>query len=210
MSEDNYLVSYIPKIDYDTVTSHYHDFIIVVSKYKDSETQFINATSIVISAAVTAYARIHMNKLKLDILKQGGNFYSDTDSIVTDKVLDKSLLSFKELGLLKLEHEIDKGILISNKTYFIRDVKGTAIVKAKGMKSSSVSYKDFVDFLNNKNVETAVERQSKTYWYLGYVSIENKDKIKINFNSYTKREKIFNSDNHKEWINTKPLVICYN
>lgn len=190
MSEDNYLVSYIPKIDYDTVTSHYHDFIKVVSKYKDSETQFINATSIVISAAVTAYARIHMNKLKLDILKQGGNFYSDTDSIVTDKVLDKSLLSFKELGLLKLEHEIDKGILISNKTYFIRYVKGTAIVKAKGIKSSSVSYKDFVDFLNNKNVETAVERQSKTYWYLGYVSIENKDKIKINFNSYTKRENI--------------------
>ena len=114
------------------------------------------------------------------------------------------------MGLLILKHEIDEGIFISNKTYFIRVVKGTAIIKAKGIKSSSVSYKDFVDLLNNKNVETAVKRQSKTYWDLGYVVIDDKEKIKINFNSYIRREKLFNTDNHKEWINTKPLVICDN
>ena len=70
MSTDKYLVSYIPKLDYDTITSHDLDFVKVVNKLKDNETQFINATSIVISAAVTAYARIHMNNLKLEILKQ--------------------------------------------------------------------------------------------------------------------------------------------
>ena len=45
----------------------------------------MSSTSIVISAAVTAYARIHITNMKLDILKKGGRlYYSDTDSIVTD------------------------------------------------------------------------------------------------------------------------------
>lgn len=63
----------------------------------------IEATPIVISAAVTAYARVYISKLKLDILKKGGKiYYSDTDSIVTNIKLPDSLVSAKGLGLLKL------------------------------------------------------------------------------------------------------------
>lgn len=67
----------------------------------------MSSTSIVISAAITAYARIHISRLKLEILKQGAElYYSDTDSIVTNKKLPDNLVSSKSLGLLKLEHSL--------------------------------------------------------------------------------------------------------
>lgn len=206
LSKDRVLVSYIPKLDYELINSYNLDFIKIVAKYKDKEIQPMDNTSIVISAAVTAYARIHITKLKLDILKQGGNlYYSDTDSIVTDIQLDDSLVSSDKLGLLKLEHVIDEAIFISNKIYWMCDIQNKFHVRAKGIKSNSLSYTDFLKLLNNKNIYTAVKTQSKMYWDLGYVSIENKDMIQINSNSYTKRIKLFNCDN--KWVDTKPIII---
>lgn len=42
-------------------------------------------TSVAISAARTAYGRIHISKLKLGIISKGGKrYYSDNNSIVTD------------------------------------------------------------------------------------------------------------------------------
>ena len=102
--------------------------------YIDKEMQNMDNTSIVISAAVTAYARIHISKIKLDILSKGGKiFYSDTDSIVTDLELDEDMVNAKELGKLKLEHKVAKGIFITNKTYCIIDNNNKYINKAKGI-----------------------------------------------------------------------------
>lgn len=85
ISNDKLLVTYVPGLDYDIITSHNLDFLKVSSKYHDVELQNMVNASVVIRAAVTAYARIHMCKLKLNILSKGGQiFYSDTDSIVTD------------------------------------------------------------------------------------------------------------------------------
>ena len=42
--------------------------------------------SIATAAMVTSYARIYMNKIKLEVLNNGGQiYYSDTDSLVIDK-----------------------------------------------------------------------------------------------------------------------------
>jgi len=96
-------------------------------------------------------------------LANGGKiYYSDTDSIVTSQKLPESLVSNKDLGKLKLEHEIDKAIFISGKTYCLIDKNGKITNKAKGVKSSCLTYKDYLDLLNNKNVHTAVKTQSKT------------------------------------------------
>lgn len=52
--------------------------------------------SIAISSAVNAYAAIYINKLKLDCLKAGINiYYSDTDSLATDKPLNENLVGKK-------------------------------------------------------------------------------------------------------------------
>ena len=134
ISENKYLVSYIPKLDYEIINSHKLDFIKIVNKFKDKELQSIATTSVAISAAVTAYARIHISKLKLEILKQNGElYYSDTDSIVTNIKLPDSLVNANKLGLLKLEHQLDQAIFISNKLYWMRDINGKSYVKSKSI-----------------------------------------------------------------------------
>lgn len=102
ISEDKILLTYIPKLDPQTIESYNLDIIKVLDKYKDSEIQSLNVSSVVISAAVNSYARIHMQELKLYILSNGGTlYYSDTDSIVTNLKLDEALVDKNELGLKK-------------------------------------------------------------------------------------------------------------
>src|SRR6266850_1513361 len=89
--------------------------------------------SIVISAMITSYARIYMNKIKLDILNRGGKlYYMDTDSIVTNIQLSSKIVGF-ELGKFKLEYKIKKGYFISNKTYCLLTNEDKVIIKSKGV-----------------------------------------------------------------------------
>lgn len=206
ISTDKILVNYVPKLDYDVITSHNLDFRKVANKYKDKKLPVMDVTSIVISAAVTSYARIHMCKLKLDILKLGGElYYSDTDSIVTNIELPTSLVSNKKLGLLKLEHVLVEAIFISNKLYWMCDIKGEVHVTAKGIKASSLNYYDFAILLNKHDVNTAVKRESKIHWDKGYAVITDKENILISSSSYTKRIKIYN--NNKLWFDTAPVFV---
>ena len=63
---NKYLKSlYLPKLDYDIIKSHHLYFIKVSSRHNVIKLQNMANTSVVISAAVTAYARMHMNKIKL-------------------------------------------------------------------------------------------------------------------------------------------------
>lgn len=97
LNKDNYLVTYIPGLDLDIIKSHNLDIVKLCKVHKDEVKKSIANTSIVISAAVTAYARIHISKLKLNILSSGGQiFYSDTDSIVTDIKLPDSMVDNKK------------------------------------------------------------------------------------------------------------------
>lgn len=113
---DKLLVTYSKKQDYDIIKSHGLDFLKVLSDNKDKEISVINNSYIVTSSAVTAYAIIHIRKIKLYILNRGGNiYYSDTDSVVTDIKLPFKMVSSNELGLLKLERQLSKGIFITVK-----------------------------------------------------------------------------------------------
>ena len=206
MSEDKVLVSYIPKLDYDLIKNIGLDFVKLANKYKDSEYKEVDNTSIAISAAITAYAIIHISKIKLHILSKGGEiYYSDTDSIVTNLKLDSNMVDPKLLGKLKLEHKVKEAIFIAGKTYCLIDDKDNFINKAKGVKSTSLNYDDYVKLLNNENINTAVKPMSKIDWINGQVSIFDKENVTLNSNAYTKRTKIYNSDN--KWIDTKPNVI---
>lgn len=68
IDNDYVLVSYIPKLYYDLIYSHGLEFLKVVEKYKDKEIQNIDNTSITISAAITAYGRIRISRIKMYIL----------------------------------------------------------------------------------------------------------------------------------------------
>ena len=77
--------------------------------------------SIPIAAAVTAYARIYMANLKLNLLKQGISiYYTDTDSIFINKPLNDELIG-PDLGLMKLEYVgtkcLDEAVFLPPKVY---------------------------------------------------------------------------------------------
>jgi hypothetical protein len=162
IDDNKVVVSYIPKLDYDIIESHDLDFLKIINKHKDKEFQYIDNTSIAISAAVTSYGRIHINKIKMYILSKGGSiYYSDTDSIVTNTKLSGIMIDNKEIGKLKLEHKVKEGIFISGKTYCLYDDQGNFINKAKGIKSNSLDYSQYLKLLNNENINTAVKTSSK-------------------------------------------------
>lgn len=87
-----------------------------------------------IAAAVTAYARIHMSQFKNNT--DYNIYYTDTDSIVIDKPLDKSLINDKELGLMKLENVYNEFVALAPKVYGGITINNQDITKVKGFKNN--------------------------------------------------------------------------
>lgn len=77
------------------------------------------------------------------------------------------MVNEKELGKLKLEHKINKGIFITNKTYCIINDNNEFINKAKGIKSSSLKYEDYKKLLENIAVK-GVKKEYKIDWEMNY------------------------------------------
>ena len=203
LDNDKILVTYSDKLDNDIIKSHNLDIVKLWNVYRDKESASIDNTSVIISAAVTAYARIYMYKLKLDILNSGNLiYYSDTDSIVTDKQLDNNIVDPNSLGKLKLEYTIKKAIFTGPKTYCFMDIEDKLIKRAKGVKSNSLVYSDYEKLLNNIDINTALKITSHIDWSLGHVVIGEKD-ITLKADSYKKRAKVYHND---KWVDTKPIV----
>jgi hypothetical protein len=101
-------------------------------------------TNIAIASAITAYARIHMSQFKNN--SDFNLYYSDTDSIYIDKALPESLVNSKILGMMKLEHKINKTIFLAPKVYYLENDK--IIYKVKGLSHDiELTIKDFENLL---------------------------------------------------------------
>jgi len=180
-----------------------------MKKKTSSNVPVFQDVSIVIATFVTAYARIYMHKIKLAILEVGGEiYYSDTDSIVTNLTLNKLKENLygkigNKLGQLKLEYFLEEAYFISNKTYILLTIEGKEIKKAKGISPESLSLSDFKSMYFKSQSVKGAKTSSIINYNKGSVSIEEKE-ININWNSYQKREKIFES---ALWIDSRPLYI---
>lgn len=200
--DDKYLVSYSPEVVLSIATKLNIDPIKLLNSKSSVKSKINDNVSLPISAAVTSYGRIHISKIKLDILSMGGKiYYSDTDSIVTNIKLDDNLIA-SEIGKLKLEHVISKAYFISSKTYCFINSEGLLIKKAKGVDSNSMSLDNYLDLYKDTYIE-ALQRYSKTNYSNGEVIIGTKN-ITLNPNSYVKREKLY-VDN--KWVDTNSLFI---
>jgi hypothetical protein len=131
ITDNDYRVTYDSKIDRDICLDHDIDYIKVQNLTPKKDVERLNEfkdVSLTTAAAVTAYARVYMSKLKKDmsklkkdILNRGGNiYYTDTDSIVTDIPLDDSLVG-EGLGMFKLEYKIEKGSPLSGLGIILRE-----------------------------------------------------------------------------------------
>lgn len=215
INENYFIVTYLPVVNRDICESHGLDYYkVLLSESKQNivgKVDVFQDTSIIIAAFTTAYARIHMHQIKFIILANGGNiYYSDTDSIATDLPLNKLkeiMPNFigDKLGQLKFEHTVSEAFFISNKTYALVVEDGKVILKAKGVTSNSLSLQEFKDmYLKSKSIQ-GDKTSSIINYSKGSVTIKE-SKVYINWNSYTKREKIYNSKT-KLWTDTRPLYI---
>ncbi len=224
---DSILVSYIPGINKKLCDTLGIDVLKVRDSELDSKDSNIidientfPGVSVAISAAVTAYGRVYMCKLKILILKLGGKiYYSDTDSIVTDLDLEHIIpnrIDSKELGKLKKEYYVEKGYFISGKTYcLIADIikkgaiikKGVVIKKAKGINSSGLELNDYIKMLRGESLNTGKKTTAIKNFEDGSVTIFKKDDIVLNTEGYTRREKVFDMHDKNKWIDTKPWKI---
>jgi hypothetical protein len=87
--------------------------------------------AIQIAIFTTAYARVHINKYKLEYSNH--LYFSDTDSIFLDLPLPSNLIN-KELGNFKLENIANEAVFLAPKVYGLLLEDNSEIIKFKGSK----------------------------------------------------------------------------
>ena len=121
------------------------DLYFIESTVEDSKDFEINVG---IASAITAYSRVHMQRIKKYCFDNNINiYYFDTDSLFVDKPLPDYMIS-SDLGALKLEYIFKEAVFLGPKIYAGILVDGTYICKVKGFKDSkSISFNDMKSLL---------------------------------------------------------------
>lgn len=154
ISEDISLIKTGPKLNEklrllyaDSAKFNYNDDL----DYKFSKTRGI-PSAVQISAMISSYARTSINPYK----NISGNLAiaSNTDSLILSKPLSEDLIG-KELGKWKLEHKFKDGVFVRPKLYCYKDIYTNELIrKASGVNSSNLTYSDYVNLCNGKDVVT--------------------------------------------------------
>jgi DNA polymerase type B, organellar and viral len=97
-------------------------------------------SAVQIASAIAGYTKLIMHKYKN--IPDNPCIYTDTDSIVLKSKLPGKYLG-KEIGQMKIEHIIKKGIFAGKKLYCIINNKQNLIIKASGIDGNKLSFKDF-------------------------------------------------------------------
>lgn len=210
--DDNlYLISYLPNINKNTCDEFGVDFVKALNYENYDEVKGLKSyknVSLSSAAAVLSYARIHMAKILLYILNSNGTiYYTDTDSIVTNKKLPDEMVDNNVLGKLKLEYIIKQGYFISDKTYAFKTVEDKIIKRAKSVNSSLLAYEDYEKMYNMEIIKHAVRTSTIKDITKGSVLIKTKSDIHLDNTIYKKRERIFENG---KWVGTKPNIIKNN
>jgi DNA polymerase type B, organellar and viral len=201
IAKDKYLVTYYPSISKYLCEFHNLDYIKLLNENTTKLEEEFKDASIAVAAAVTSYARVFMSKIKLNILNNGGLiYYTDTDSIVTNKPLSDDLIG-DGLGKFKLEHEVKEGYFISSKTYCLVLKDNSVFIKNKGLIKKSLTLEDFRNMYKGLNVVGTKQSASINY-EKGSVVIKRNENVQIHYDAFKKRDKVFQNN---RWIDTRPV-----
>lgn len=200
--EDQYSEDIYERIDFD-------DHILV--KHRSNKTNIntlldnaseTHNTSIVISSAITAYARIIMSQFKNN--PNFNLYYTDTDSAYIDKPLPKDMISNTILGKIKLENTCVEAIFLSPKMYCLKTEDGQIIYKVKGLSHDiQLTINDFNVLLYK---ESLLEKtQTKWFKKLSKGHVEVLDQLYTLQVTDNKRKLIYDENN--KLININPYII---
>ncbi len=132
------------------------------------------------AAYVTAYGRIKLHKAIL----RTKPVYVDTDSLMTTKKLQTS----NKLGELKLEHYINKGLIVKPKFYYINE-----LVKLKGV--SKLTVPNFLKIVK--------ERKARYKHFVKFK--ESLRRLEVDINEVIEMEKLLNLEDTKRWWGVNPF-----
>lgn len=88
---------------------------------------------------------------------EGECYYTDTDSIVTNKPLPNNLVN-NEIGKFKLENKINEAYFISPKLYALKKEDGSEIIKSRGIPSNCLTYNDFRKLYKGETITININR----------------------------------------------------
>jgi DNA polymerase elongation subunit (family B) len=162
----------------------------------DKNNDFMMNISTSIASAVTAYARIEINKLKIKFVDH--LLYSDTDSLFLDIPLSDDLINNK-LGGLKLEYILKEAVFLGPKVYAGIFEDGTEFSKVKGY-TKPVNFSELSKLLiKDKSLELKHEKWFRSFSY-GKITVKDTlYNLVINAN---KRKIIYRRN---KFIGTKPI-----
>ena len=132
-------------------------------KYDEKDDFFYGPDiNIAIASGITAGARVEMSQYKNN--PDYNIYYTDTDSIVIDKPLAVDKVG-NNLGQMKLEHTIKKGVFIAPKVYALETIDGEVIIKVKGVSRpvlQTLTYNDLQQLLiKDSIIKVNQEKQYK-------------------------------------------------
>ena len=165
--------------------------------YKDE-----HKVSIGIASAVTAYARTYMTKFKNNPLFN--LYYSDTDSIFTDKELGLELID-DEIGKFKLEYIFTRAVFLGPKIYGGITTDGKKIIKVRGFKKADDIELNDLKLLLHKDANPLNLNHDKWYRNLSSESIHIHNEIYQLIKTDNKRNFIY--DDKGIAINTIAISI---
>jgi hypothetical protein len=154
-----------------------------------------------LSAAVTAWARIHMYKWS----SRPDCYYTDTDSVVLGSPLpDEEVTS--ELGKMKLEYRIKKGIFLAPKSDMLQTVDDQYVMRHKGAAKSYVDPEWFASQYRALSRTTTLDTESFFRIDWKNLNIAKKGmRLSIGTPINTKRENFYDENN--TWTGTKPKKV---
>lgn len=163
-----------------------------------NNTNYMMPISIGVASAITAYARIIINKLKLQFIDN--LLYSDTDSAFFDLPLPDNLISDK-LGALKLEYILKEGVFLGPKMYGGIKIDGEEFSKIKGF-TEPIPFQDLKILLHKNN--NLILNHDKWFRDFNNANINIKNMIYTVAVTENKRLSIYKNKNLN---NTKPIKI---
>lgn len=125
------------------------DFVAVEEGLKQSGCGQLTFIGSFITCTARAYLFKFMKRVGLDLVA-----YWDTDSVFFSGQLEIFQVNPDALGGWKKEYDIDEGIFVGAKLYYVKTKDGNEIKKAKGFKAAAIDRNFYIDLIFDKRLQT--------------------------------------------------------
>jgi hypothetical protein len=188
----------------DKLSEYYYivSYHINTEQDNDSDWNPPKISAVQLAAAITACSRIHMYKY----ISRPDCYYTDTDSAILGSPLPEEEVSSTELGKLKLEHIVKRGIFLASKSYLLLTQDGGHILKHKGPAKHSVDETWFESQYADPSLTKQITVVDNFRVSLPTLDIARKEMLlSLGIKLGTKRDLVY--DDNNIWVDTKPKEV---